>query len=65
MVLTETIKEAVWLKGMSNEFGFSQDRVEAHFDSQSVIELSKNSVYEDKTYKYQINYTLTKEMISE
>ena len=42
-------KEAVWLKGLFGEFGRMQDKVKLLCDSQSVIHLSKNPTYHNKT----------------
>ena len=37
MVLNETVKEALWLKGILKEFGYEQIAVDVFCDSQSAI----------------------------
>ena len=46
---TEGVKEALWLRGLVNELGLSQDVLIVFCDSQSAIHLTKNSRYHDKT----------------
>lgn len=45
MSLSEAVREAIWLKGVCEEWGFKQDAVEVHCDSQSTIYLAKNNMF--------------------
>lgn len=47
--LTEASKEATWLKGLSSDFGYSQDSVEIFSDSHSAIALARNNVFHERT----------------
>ncbi|KAL1223770.1 Retrovirus-related Pol polyprotein from transposon TNT 1-94 [Cardamine amara subsp. amara] len=49
MALVEAVKEAIWLKGLAEEFGFKQDTVEIWCDSQSALSLAKNNVHHERT----------------
>ncbi|XP_075478997.1 secreted RxLR effector protein 161-like [Primulina tabacum] len=42
VVVTEVLKEAIWLKGLISEIGFLEGEVVVFFDSQSGIQLCKN-----------------------
>ncbi|KAK7244251.1 hypothetical protein RIF29_39070 [Crotalaria pallida] len=46
---TEGVKEDIWLRGLVNELGLTQDVLIVFCDSQSAIHLTKNSRYHDKT----------------
>lgn len=65
IALTEAIKEAVWPRGTFKELGFSGDCVEVSCDSQSVIPLSKNYVYNERTNHIDIRLYFIRDMISE
>ena len=41
-VAVDTIKEAIWLRGMATDLGYEMRQITVHYDSQSVICLSKN-----------------------
>lgn len=47
--LTEVVKEAIWVKGLLEDFGFQLDKAQVWCDSQSAICLSKNSVFHERT----------------
>ena len=49
ITLTEAIKEAIWLKGLVSELGFKQEVVEVSCDSSSVIQLSKDPKFHERT----------------
>lgn len=42
IALTKEVKEAIWLKGMIEEFGIYQGQVIVYCDNQSAIHLSKH-----------------------
>jgi hypothetical protein len=58
-------KEVVWLKGLFGEFGRMQDKVKLLFDSQSVIHLTKNPSYHNKTKHIPIKYRFVRQVIDE
>lgn len=47
--MTEAGKEAIWLKGLSSEFGYKQELMELFCDSQSALALAKNNVHHERT----------------
>lgn len=49
MALVEATKEALWLKGITSEFGIEQKKVEIFCDSQSALCLARNSVFHERT----------------
>ncbi|CAA7055051.1 unnamed protein product [Microthlaspi erraticum] len=49
MSLSEAVREAIWLKGVCEEWGFKQNAVEVHCDSQSAIYLAKNNMFHERT----------------
>lgn len=65
MALTESIKEAVWLKGLAAELGFVQEHVEVMCDSQSAISLAKNSVHHDRTKHIDVRLHFIRDKIAD
>lgn len=65
MSLTKAVKEAVWLKGLLEEFGYSQRSVEIYCDSQSAIALSKNNVHHERAKHIDVKCHYIREIISE
>lgn len=49
IALTESIKEAIWLKGIVNELEGKTSAITVWCDSQSVIFLSKNPLFHERT----------------
>jgi len=49
IALTEAVKEAIWVKGLMEDLGFKQDKVQVWCDSQSAICLTKNNVFHERT----------------
>lgn len=47
--MTEAAKESVWLRGLSDDFGYHQEKVEVFCDSQSALALAKNNVHHERT----------------
>ena len=48
MALIEAIKEAMWLKGMTNELGIYRGDIIVYCDNQSTIHLVKNQVVHER-----------------
>ena len=47
-IAIESVKEALWLKGLISELGVNQKIVEVYCDSSSAIYLSKNTPHHEK-----------------
>lgn len=64
IVLSEAVKEGVWLKRFAEELGFPQDSVEVLCDSQSAITLSKNAVFHKRTKHVATKYHFIRDLIN-
>lgn len=49
MAATESVKEAIWLRGMVSDLGLQQDDLTVFCDSQSAIHLTKNQMFHERT----------------
>ena len=49
MAMVEAVKEGVWLKGLTEEFGYKQRSIDVWCDSQSALCLAKNNVHHERT----------------
>ena len=49
IVAAEAGKEMLWLKRYLQELGIKQKEYKVHCDSQSALDLSKNSMYDSRT----------------
>jgi hypothetical protein len=56
MAAAEAVKEALWLHGLVNELGVSQNQVEVNCDSQSAIHLAKNQIYHARTKHINVRF---------
>ena len=61
---TEAIKEALWLKGITREFGIEQNSVSLYSDSQSALHLSKNMMFHERTKHIDVRFHFIREVIS-
>ena len=52
----EAGKEMLWLKRLLQELGLKQDGYVVNCDSQSAIDLSKNSVYHSRLKHIEVRY---------
>ncbi|CAL5395059.1 unnamed protein product [Camellia sinensis] len=52
----EAVKEMLWLQRFLQELGLKQEKFMVHCDSQSAIDLSKNSMYHSRTKHINIRY---------
>ena len=64
VALTETMKEAIWLQGITNELGLGKHVPKVLCDSQSAIHLSKNSVFHEKTKYIDVRLHFVRDIIS-
>ena len=56
IVANEASKEMLWLKRFIQELGLKQDRYVVNCDSQSAIDLSKNSMYHSRLKHIEVKY---------
>ncbi|CAH9131081.1 unnamed protein product [Cuscuta epithymum] len=61
----EAGKELKWLKRFLQELGFPQEEYIIHCDSQSAMDLSKNSMYHSRTKHIDVRYHWLREAIEE
>ena len=65
VALTEAIKEAIWLRGITNELGIMCSTVKLFCDSQSAIHLSKNSMFHEKMKHIDVRLHFVRDIISQ
>lgn len=65
ILLTEAVKEAIWLKGLMGELGISHGPVQVWCDSQSAICLSRNAVFHERTKHMRAKYDFIQDIIDE
>lgn len=65
MALSESVREALWLKGICEEMGFKQDAIEVNCDSQSAIYLAKNYMFHERTKHVAVKYNFIRDIIAE
>ena len=56
IVATEAGKEMLWMKQFLQDLGLKQDKYVVHCDSQSALDLSKNSIYHSRTKHIEVRY---------
>nr|GMD95432.1 Retrovirus-related Pol polyprotein from transposon TNT 1-94 [Ipomoea batatas] len=61
---TKGVKEATWLRGLVMELGVSQSYTVVFSDSQSVIYLTKNDTYHDKTKHIDVRYHFIRDIVA-
>ena len=65
MVVTEAIKEAIWLYGLVEDLGIYQEHVIVFCDSQRTIYLAKNQVHHSWTKHIDVRFHFVREIIDE
>lgn len=65
MALAEATKEALWLKGITSEFGFEQKKVEIFCDSQSALCLACNSVFHERTKHIDVRLHFIRDVVAD
>ncbi|XP_035545683.1 secreted RxLR effector protein 161-like [Juglans regia] len=58
IAMTEAIKEAIWLKGISHELGMYEGNITVHCDNQSTIHLAKNQREKEPWYETDVRILL-------
>ena len=61
----EAGKEMLWLKRFLQELGITQEEYKVHCDSQSALDLSKNSMYHSRTKHIDIRYHWIREVMEQ
>jgi len=56
MIAVETCKKALWLRELTETFGFMQDSVQVHYNSQSDIHLAKKHRDHKQTKYINVRY---------
>lgn len=65
IAITKAVKEATWLQGLVKELGIQQGPVTVFCDSQSVIHLTKNQMYHERTKHIDVRLHFVRGIISE
>ncbi|KAI3473517.1 hypothetical protein Pfo_031396 [Paulownia fortunei] len=65
MVVTEAVKEVIWLQSLLEDLGVGQKHIIVHCDSQSAIHLAKNQVLHARTKHINIRYHFVREILEE
>ena len=65
IVVTEAIKEEIWLKGIIKELGIEQDQIIVFCDNQSAICLAKHQVYHERTKHIDVRMHFVRDVIAE
>ncbi|GJX64372.1 copia LTR rider [Tanacetum coccineum] len=63
MVLTEAVKESIWLKGLLIELGVNLRSVVVNCDNQSAIHLSRNAIFHERTKHINVRYHFIREIV--
>ncbi|KAL5581834.1 hypothetical protein UlMin_014276 [Ulmus minor] len=65
IVAMETIKEALWWKGLLEELKVLKEQVVMYLDSQSALHLCKNPVFHERTKHVDVRYHFIPENVTE
>ena len=63
--MTEAFKEAIWLHGLINDLGISQEHIRVFCESQSTICLAKNSIHHALTKHIDVWFHFVREILNE
>ncbi|KAA0036776.1 Retrovirus-related Pol polyprotein from transposon TNT 1-94 [Cucumis melo var. makuwa] len=63
IVVSEVVKEAMWLRGIVSKLGYKQEAVELMCDNQSAIHLTKNKHYHDRTKHIDVKLHFVQDII--
>ncbi|GKD78838.1 hypothetical protein Tco_1341459 [Tanacetum coccineum] len=63
MVLTEAVKEAIWLRELLEELGVELNTVAVNCDNQGAIYLSRNHVFHERTKHINVRYHFIREVL--
>nr|GEU89796.1 retrovirus-related Pol polyprotein from transposon TNT 1-94 [Tanacetum cinerariifolium] len=60
---TEGVNEAIWLRGMVNEFGLPQEVLVVYCDNRSVVHLTKNKKFHFKTKHIEVRHHFVRDIV--
>nr|GEX69890.1 retrovirus-related Pol polyprotein from transposon TNT 1-94 [Tanacetum cinerariifolium] len=60
---TEGVKEAIWLRGMVNEFGLPQEVLVVYCDNRSAMHLTKNNKFHSKTKHIEVRPHFVRDIV--
>ncbi|GJS08988.1 retrotransposon protein, putative, ty1-copia subclass [Tanacetum coccineum] len=63
MAFTEAVNEAIWLRGLLEEFGVKLNTVVVNCDNQGAIHLSRNHVLHERTKHINVRYYFIREVM--
>ncbi|GKB82907.1 hypothetical protein Tco_0949802 [Tanacetum coccineum] len=63
MALTEAVKEAIWLRGLLEEFCVELNNVAINCDNQGAIHLSRNHIFHERTKHINVCYHFIREVL--
>ncbi|KAK3040322.1 hypothetical protein RJ639_029376 [Escallonia herrerae] len=62
---TKAVKETIWLKGLVGDLGLKQESSTVYCDSQSVIHLTKNQTFHDRSKHIDVRFHFIRDVISQ
>lgn len=65
MVVTEVVKEALWLRALLGDLDVKQEHMRLMCDSQSAIHLAKNQVHHARTRHIDVRYHFVRDDMDE
>ena len=65
IAIIEACKELLWLKKFLQELGLKQERYVLHCDSQSAIQLSKNSSFHSRSKHIDVRYYWVRDVLND
>lgn len=65
MTMTETVKEAMWLKGIIRDFGIQQKTVTIKCDNQSTLHLVKHQVFHERSKNIDVRLHFVRDVVEE
>ena len=65
MVMTEAMKETIWLQGLLDDLGIYLDLFKINCDNMSAIYLAKNQVYHARMKHINVRFHFVREILDE
>ena len=62
IIVIEVVKEAIWLRGLVEDFGLHQGVTAVFCDNQSAIHLTKHQMYHERTKHIDVRYHFIREI---
>ncbi|KAK3013882.1 hypothetical protein RJ639_009279 [Escallonia herrerae] len=64
-VVTEAVKEAIWLKGLVGDLGLKQEFSTVYCDSQSATHLTKNQMFHERIKHIDVRFHFIQDVVSQ